>query len=534
MAFPGHGAALTLALVLPVVAGGPSYQVTAAELSETGLASVTAASAVGSRLESQVVIASTQDSDRRNEVTLTQGAQSDSRTLNLSNVSAGDTASGLNLYRSDGDETTSPTQLNQSNQLSQTQIIQSQGGRFQAPAGSGLQESVQTLTDTRISNKFERIARSNQRIQSRTTTTRFQSSVTPQRIGFFDTPVSLGGHTIDLPDFYVSLPSVPVEFSVGDDWGDLFDLDVDITFNFPASLKVDGAKLTFGELSLEGKDVVLSSPSLTLPELTFGFCFLQTANACDGDNTKATVRLPAKTVALDDIVLEGANPLGDVGLELGYAIAGDGTITLDGGSLSLEGDIPINVGDLADIAFDILVPNAGNVGTVTDVLDLPTFDVPVDITVDFPEPDGFDRTFTAGEGCVFNQSGSQCSPVDTTTTVTDTVNQSVTVSRDQQSFRESSSAQYEFQRKEGDLRLNAGQSRLTVLRKSTALESRYSIVVVTGQAQSGASFANGVNAAAAIVGNGLNITALKAPQGTTRLPTTALQQQNRFRQVGGL
>ena len=534
MALSRHGAALALALVLPMVAGSLSFRATAAELSELDLASVTAASAVDVRPESQVVIASTQASERRNEVTLTQGSQTDSRMLTLSNASAGDTVSGVNLFRSDRESSDLPTQIQQSNQLTQTQIIQARAGRFEAPAGSSLRVTTQALENNQTSRAFERIALTNERIQAQTTTTRFQSSVTPQRIGFFDTPVVIGTDPIKLPDFFVSLPSVRVQFEIGDKWGDLFDLDVDISLTFPASLRVKGAELSFGEIALDGDDIVLTSPRLTLPSLEFGFCFLQAENACSGEGNDATVTLPGQTLALGEIVLEGANPLGDLGLELGYAIAGDGTITVDGGSLSLEGDIPINVGDIADVAFDILVPNAGNVGSVTDKLDLPTFDVPVDVTVDFPEPAGFDRTFTAGEGCVFNQSGSQCSPVDTTTTVTDSVNQSVTVSRDQQSFQQTSTARYEVYREEGDLRLKAGQSRLTVLRKSTASESRYSIVVVTDQSQSGASFASGVNAAAAIVGNGLNITTLKAPQGTSRLPITALRQQNQFRQIGGL
>lgn len=534
MALSRHGVALALALVLPMVAGSLSFRVTAAELSELDLASVTAASAVDVRPKSQVVIASTQTSEQRNEVMLTQGSQTDSRLLTLSNASAGDTISGVNLYRTDGDASNLPTQLHQSNQLTQTQIIQARAGRFEAPTGSSLRVTTQALKNNQASHTFERIARTNERIQAQTTTTRFQSSVTPQRIGFFDTPVVIASDPIKLPDFFISLPSVGVQFEIGDNWGDLFDLEVDITLNFPASLRVRGAELSPGEIALDGNDIVLTSPRLTLPSLEFGFCFLQALDACSGDGTEATVTLPGQTLALGEITLEGANPLGDLGLELGYAIAGDGTITVDGGSLSLKGEVPIDVGDIANVAFDILVPNAGNVGSVTDNLDLPTFDVPVNVTVDFPEPAGFDRTFTADEGCVFNQSGSQCSPVDTTTTVTNSVNQSVTVSRDQQSSQQTSTARYEVYREEGDLRLKAGQSRLTVLRKSTATESRYSIVVVTDQSQSGALFANGVNSAAAIVGNGLNITTLKAPQGTSSLPITALRQQNQFRQIGGL
>lgn len=545
MAALTNGAGPVLALTL-LSAGGLLCAAAQASILDDGrLANVTAASAASTtHMEaslnngapgpgSLVVVSGTQVSEQENKVKLGSGAQADANALNLSNASGSDNVNTLNLYLS-GASPERETQLDQRNQIAQTTFNLAHGGFLEAQAGASSQlsgESINAASSTYSAGQLETL---NQHLFSETTTTRLNTTVNPERIGFFDNPVTIGSPTIELPSFTIGLPSVPVEFAVGDDWGRRFDLDVNIDLNFPNLLTVSGATLFLGEVTLEGSDIVLTGPRLELPDLQFGFCFLQAADACDADDTNATVTLSGPTLKLNDIVLEGANPIGDIGIDLGYAVAGDGSISFDGGVIALSGDIPLDIGSIADVAFDILIPNAGNVGSVTDNIDLPTFDVPVDVTIDFPEPEGFNRPIGTGETCQFSQSQKQCIPTDTTTTTTEYHTHSVSRSAEQKSSHRESFATFQITMEEGELRLQTGQSRLTVLRRSEAEEQRYNLVIVEGQSQRGASVMNGINAAAAIVGNGLNITRITAPRVENSVAGTAIRQHNQFTQIGGL
>ncbi len=94
---------------------------------------------------------------------------------------------------------------------------------------------------------------------------------------------------------------------------------------------------------------------------------------------------------------------------------------------------------------------------------------------------------------------------------------------------------FEVEKRRGELKVEQGRADLVVLRNSTAEDERYSVVVIGGAAQSGLGAANAVNAATAIVGNGLNVVATPSASRQARAGTrSTLSQRNSIRQVGGL
>ncbi|MDF0751014.1 hypothetical protein NLU14_12340 [Marinobacter sp. 71-i] len=505
--------ALTLIITL-ALQGQPAE---AAALDDRGLSAITASSAAAMRPgnpASGLVVEGTLDNKQQQQVTLENGAQSDVRAMNLLNVSGADSIQALNFYHSGRDSPPLDARLSQENRLFQTTGNLARLAHFEAGAPVTEKISRVVFNAGSTSNIHESMTQFDQRVSSEIITTRLDATVTPRRIGFFDEPVSLGVSPVSLPDF-----------TIGGSWEVLgYDLPL------PATLTVSGAEFFPGNVTLEGSDVKFSGPRLSIPDVTFTACLIPPCGEGDG----VQVTLTGATVQLDDIILEGVNPAGDLGVELGYAIAGDGSIAFDSGGIEFSGAIPLDLGTLADFTFGILLPELGDVGSAINSLDLPGFEIPVDESIDFPEPDGFNRQIGAGETCQFSQTQNQCAPIDTTTTRVEYNNHSITQTREHQSASNESLLTYDVKRERGELRLRTRQSRVTVIRQSSARERRYNLVVIRGQSQRGARVINGVNAASALVGNGLNVTAISTTHQGTAMPLHRMNQQNQFTQIGGL
>ncbi|MDZ7670103.1 MAG: hypothetical protein U5Q16_12020 [Gammaproteobacteria bacterium] len=464
-------------------------------------------------------------------------AQHDAAALNVVNAAGGDTAQAVNVLEQPASAAALAAgfDLGQTNRIVQLDQERAAAGRFATAGPQSYRHSTRSGSASESASAIDHMAHIDRHVTSHTTTTTFSAEVTPRRVGLFDDPVVLDVPTITLDQFFITPPDVDVEFSVLETLlGTRFDLpglnDFDLDFTRKS---LTGIELDLGAVTLEGSDVVLTGPSLVLPDLEFDFCFLN-FRSCSGPlSSFTTVTLPGGRVELGDFRFAGANPLGDVGIDLGYAIAGDGTLSVDAGQVAFSGTIPLDLG-LVEHAFDILVPDIGIVDQLTAEFELPGFELPVDETLELPVPEGFNRRID-NEACTYGENGLDCTPLDVTTTIVDSRTHTTTEVHQRTTVSSETFVEFDVLRKRGPLEVRAGQARMTVLRSGSAEEQRYNVVIVNDGAQHGLAALNGVNAAAAIVGNASNVTASPRPTipgGPAR--TARLGQSNRITQIGGL
>lgn len=464
--------------------------------------------------------------DATNAVLVADGAQANTRAMNVTNAAQSGVAQGINVFDQRATQVRDAPEFaaEQSNRFSQTSEPHGGGGdfafgEFRHSQSDTWQQAQQTGVATQRTEMIDR------HVSSRSTTTTLSATVDPVHVGLFDEPVSLaGGQSIALPTFTLGLPSTGVAFTIGepDTW---FSVDVDLTLTFP-QLTVSGARLDLGSVSLHRDDVVIATPSLTLPELTFGFCFRP--GGCNDDQV-ATVTLPGRTISLPETRLEGTNPLGALGIEFGYAVAGDGSITFSAGSLDLTGEIPLAPSIAVD--FDIVVPVYGNVHTLSHEVSLPEFIVPVDLHATIDPPAGFNRAF-AGEACTFGAGQDDCRPLDVTRTQSERTEYSRTDGEQRSSSSSESRNSVSISRSTAEVRVLTGQAELVVLAGSGVEASHYNVVIVDGGAQSRATTLNTVNASATVVGNAVNVTAGRAVSLPDVPASARLSQTNIFNQIG--
>ena len=469
-------------------------------------------------------------------VTLGDDAQSGARALNLVNAAGSDAAQGVNVANRDAGLAAGSERamIEQRNEIAQSAGAPAVIGELIAPGGTVVRRLEETGTSSHATRNSVLSATVDRRVAAESVTTRFQAEVLPEFVGLFDTPVSLGGHEIALPAFAIDFSPFDVDFDFGESWvADWFDQTVDVTIDI-AAVEVEGASLRLGEVTLEGNDILVSSPTLTMPELTFTFCFV--ARGCGGEDggDPVTVTVGGRTFGLDPIRLTDANPLGDLGMSFGYAVAGDGTISFDSGGVEVSGHIPLDLGSLGALGFDIDIPEIGVLSGFTGSFETPVIEIPIDLDLDFPLPDLLSRSI-AGEACVLVGNQETCTPLDRTVATFEERTSGSADSEIAEVAASESHALVELERTRGDLRVEQGQADIVVLRDSELADRRYRLVVISGEAQSRIRVANIVNSATAIVGSGLNL-------GTGRAGTrdaiggsaTSLTQTNSFNQVGGL
>lgn len=493
----------------------------------------------GTTPDTGLVVESTIDMKTRNAIELRNESQSDARALNLVTAAGSDVAQGVNVIDRSARTVVADTMIEavQRNGVEQLDLDQATLGRFATP-GPEIERDLQaSATTSELGRTTTTIAHVDRSITASTTTTRFQADVEPTRFGLFDDPVSLGGQDLILPDFQIGFRPIHIQFNLADYTGlsgSIFDVDVNVDINFPNLFNVSGARLRLGAVTLDGSDVILSAPQITLPDLTFSWCFH--SSDCQGQNagSKETLTIPGRTLSLGEIRLTDANPFGDVGFTFGYAIAGDGTITFESGGVELSGDIPINIGDLVLDGLGVAIPNVAVFEGLVGDLNLPTIQIPIDLSLDFPSPPEFNQSFS-DEACTYSAGSQNCTPLDRTTRETNIVERGDVNKTEASESRAEAHSRIEYQRRRGEVELEHGQADLVVVRNSAAKGESYNVVIVADDAQSGMLTLNAVNAARAIVGSGTNVARSGATTLEQNAPASAgFSQTNSFRQVGGL
>ena len=531
---PGLWAAASLAWVLP-----PPLPAQPVTLDEQGLDRVTAATPESWRPPVSgptIVVMADAASLSTAVVSLEDDGQAGARALNLVNAAGADSAQGVNIsdLGASSGAGTGGLVVEQRNEIAQSAESFALLGSFDSPGGLVEQFRMESGTASEAARSMSRLVRIDRSISAQTVTTRLSAEIDPEFVGLFDTPVSLGGREISLPDFEIDFLPFDVDFDFGDSWiADLFEQVVNVTLNI-AALDVEGASLRLGDVTFDGNDVIISGPQLTMPSLSFTFCFVN--RGCSGENggDPVTVTVGGRTFNLDPITLTDANPLGDLGMSFGYAVAGDGTITFEAGGVEVVGSIALDLGELTGLSFSIDIPEIGPLSGFMGSLELPTFEIPIDLAVDFPQPSFADREI-GGQACVFDDGLQQCTPLDRTVETFEERTFSTDETHITESERSEERQLVTLERSRGDLSVEHGQADVVVLRDAELTDRRYRLVIVGGNAQSGVRAANLVNSATAIVGSGLNLNAERIGERQTGGAfESSLSQTNSFHQVGGL
>lgn len=473
--------------------------------------------------------------DARRTVRLEAGAQTGARGLNVVNAAGADVAQGVNVaeLQMTGDAAFVAAQRNAAEQTdtSGTSLAS-------LTAGVTLEQTRRAslrATSSRVSGRLaEGIDRS---VSVQRTTTRFEATVEPEEIGLFDEAPLIDGTTVTFTDAVeIDFGSIPVEFTIGEDFPtDLFDVDIDTTIDVPR-LSVSDITFSTGRIELDGSDIVLTAPSLTIPEVTFSYCFLD-ADDCtseDDDKNYTTLTIPGRTIGLEnEIRLEDANPLGDYGFSFGYAVSGDGSVSFDAGGITVDGAFPIDVDRLGDLDFSLDVPHVDEIFTgLGGALNPPPFDIGVNETFEFPQPDAYERQFSS-EACTYTQGQQTCTPIDTTTEEQRHTERRTSDTHRTEISADSTHERVEIERRRGTIAVHDAEAERLVLRESSLADTEYDLVIVGDGAQNRMRAVNAVNGAGAIVGNGLN--AVSAPSAAPAAGRDSrLSQSNAFEQIGGL
>lgn len=486
-------------------------------------------------------------------VRLGAGSQEDARALNLVNAAGADVGQGLNILELAGPGL-GALRAGQSNHISQTSAGHGRLGRFSVDGSSHLHRLHSGGTAEQSVERRSRVENIDRSLHSRTTTTRLLAKVDPVRIGFFDAPgVTLDAGSVELPGFTFQLQPFDLSFTRTEGgplarwWTDRFSflpqLGASVARNIGSrtlSVSAGSASLSFGGVRLVGSDVILETPTLHLPSLSFDVC-LHNIGCGDSvlEGSLTLIRIPSIDFGLGgELTIANANPLSNLGYDLGYAVAGDGSIHVDPGSLSFSGGLSLDLGRLFQERYsgalraDTYGLLGGGFGGFVANLELPRFELAVDEQITLPAPNDFNRVI-GGETCLFSAAATGCTP---TATETQTSEQHET-GRSTLNVSESSHAVTRFHiegsRERGAVSLRAAEGDLLVFRDATASERRYRVVVVDGRAQSGVRAINAANVAGTLIGNGLNVTAASpsASRGGAS-PGAALSQSNTFTQIG--
>ena len=479
---------------------------------------------------STIVVDASLAVEAEDRVHVGDGAQAGLHGTNTVNAANADVAQGLNVLerKATRERTGRVTTVEQSNRISQINETREGAVRYHSLGGSLSASSGASHAASQSETLAQRTEIIDRHVTSRSTTTTFSATVEPERLGLFDDPVTIaGGQSLALPAFTLRLPDVRVRFSIGEP-DNFFNVDVDQTLSIPA-LTVPGANLELGSVRLHGDDIVLTGASLNVPELPdFDVCFR--SDGCSS-NQYVSVSIPGFTVNLGQHRVEGGNPLGGLGLDLGYAVAGDGSITIDAGSYEVSGEITL--APILEASLDVDVPGFGVVHTFRADVPLPSFGVPIHVDEELPVPDGFNRTF-AGEACAFGAGQRGCAPLDVSMRETVHTEQGRTDRTDRTAASAETYLAYHVSTATAEVRVRTGQAELVALQGAAVDGRSYSVVIVDGGAQRGAAALNAVNASAAVIGNAVNVGAERtnAAVGTGGVANSSLSQTNAISQIG--
>lgn len=320
-------------------------------------------------------------------------------------------------------------------------------------------------------------------------------------------------------------------------------------------------QVVFGELRLDGDDVVIAPGSFTLPQISLPdvsgeICFVDCAS---GTVRFDTVEATTLTLPIPETRFEGGNPFQDFDIQIGQGIAatGSGSFSFGGPRATVSANLSLSLPGLRDESLELrLFPNLDFLDrsipipgvSVSDVLsslgdsttvtiDLPDISLPdlsFDITLlDFAsDPIALDFGFSGSMedavlciAIISTDCGTQSFFKDEVFVRDDS---RMTMAEESRSFSEAYSERREVQRRVG-AELRDAEAELIAMSGARADVEHYSVVFVSDATQIGLRALNAANVTTAMVGNSANVFRTPSQRPGSGAPAAAnLSQTNVF------
>ncbi len=380
-------------------------------------------------------------------------------------------------------------------------------------------------------------------------------------LGPIEVDLSQAGNNLLVPDFTVDLPDFRVDTMIYDrspveEIVDLlFPRDGAIASEVSGrSLSFNAAHLDLGSVRLDGADIVIGPSTLSLPGFSIGDVTLGTEVCRLFNCSEPSIRIGQVTfedsrIELAETRFAGANPIpGITGFGAGFAMVGSGRISAEDGLASVQADLQLPLDELLAGAGAVrfVVPWAGiqvfEGDGLTDLDDgvddlisllpfwsgLPSLELSLDLEVPITFPDGFTGEFE-GAICLSQE---DCGEMQASSALEEHREQSRRDLTDSGSDEWVQWHDVTIATSSAAVSLEAAAADVIVLDDAKLEQSEYRIVALTGEAQRGLRLLNGINAAVAEIGNGLNVMRFSSGSTARASGNTQLRQQNQISQIG--
>lgn len=464
---------------------------------------------------------------RLSGVALGSAGQTGLRTLNLINVARSDAVNVVNLYdgsspaiRSDG-----LFSLRQTNILLQSDFGQARLD-FASLAGEASTEVMQSGNISSSRTTFFG-ARHNDIFSQHVTTREQYMARVPGFDPFgdfsirFETPRDIG---FTLPGFGFNgiIGEEPVAFGVA---------------AFVAPTRFVIPSINFGTVSFEGDDLVIAPGSLTLPTIKFGGV---TGAICSftcavGRSDPFTVGGQTLTVPVPELRIAGGNPFKNFDLQIGLGLAAVGTGSFAFGDFSATGTaaLTIVIPDVeAEIGFTVPGLSGGDPVDVSLDIKIPVPDLELDVTAFDIQFAGVSGTINEAAICLTFPAAADCGTLNFTKEESMSRINNVIIEEHFENSHFESRSQTSRTENTGRTELREAEAELIALGKSQINVEDAGSVDVTEAAQQAFRVMNAVNAASAMVGNGLNVSVMSAATiGSGSVGALRFRQTNSFTQI---
>lgn len=463
--------------------------------------------------------------DSRQTVELSDDAQVAARVLNATAASGSDVGNAANVLSLGAHESTS---VRQENLLAQREL---QGGSV----GQAILRGQNVTESSEVSRSFSNASSSTVisgfqlRMRSRSTTIDQFAVFVPEFTPLQNLELTIG--TPELQD--IVIPAFGLDLVDEDDAGDFFGIRGEV-----GPFTLAAPQLVLGTFTLDGDDIALSSGFVQLPSIDLGSASIEVCIVtCSLDVSVDLGSFDGPRIDFPDLRFEGANPFQDTRINAGHGIAmvGEGTVSVTPGHLTLAATLELDLPDLT-FSMDFTIPAIdGEDGSLDPI----SIDGP-DISIEIP-PITFEHALIDQEvGVSFSGAfdGMLCLALGTTDCGTGSRSEEREESRVEReillSTATSSSSSEEFTSATRDVRAGAtltdAEAELIVMSHASAdIESANPVILGDG-AQRGMRSLNTVNATSTLVGNALNVTALRSREPMSARAATSLGQANVFTQ----
>jgi hypothetical protein len=458
-------------------------------------------------------------------VHLSGDAQEQARALNVVGAAGSDVGNAVNVLTLN---TQAVGGASQQNSLQQRETAAGSLGRATLKGANvtttaHLERSVSTSNSSSLVTGRRLLAR------TRTSSTEQFAAFVPAHNPLQDLTLTVA--TPELPP--VQIPAIHLDL-----------LNDDALFGIEGSagpFTIGAPQLVLGSVSLDGDDVVLSSGYVQLPTIELGTATMKVCFSTCRQDSVDLGHFDGRRVDLPggDLRFEGANIFKDTQINAGGGIAlvGAGTINVIPGHITLSGELTLDLAD-PQISFDFEIPSILQING-TDIIGPWTIDGP-DVAIEIPPISVSHTLIDEDVGPSYSASfdGVLCLALYTTdcgTASRDTERQETRidvvvyeVSASSHSSGGSSIAE-ESSTHAGATLADAEADLIAMSQASAMIDATNSITLEDG-AQRGLRAVNAVNAADAIIGNALNVTALQPDRLKSGSLTGVLNQSNVFSQ----